>query len=294
MPTPTSPTAPTSSASARSTGPATPESPTVTSGTSTTRPPATTIGQRPDKSTTAKRAEFGFDANEPVDRYECRRDEQADWHACTSPHEYTDLGLGGHTFRVRAVDRAGNVGAADAYDWTIVAPPPTCAATTVTVEANADSWILQSSAAKNYGNESNAKVTTKSERQRPRRGPLPAPGHAGRLRRDRRQAAPLRQLVEDRPDARGHPPRERLEGERDHLAQPARHGRATPPRRPRARTGSSGPSPAQTNKLYNDGNHGFLVRDKVESNGGAEQVFNTRERQNNRPRLVITFGPPAN
>ena len=124
--------------------------------------PATTIGQKPDKSTTAKRAVFGFDANEPVDRFECRRDEQADWHACTSPHEYTDLGLGGHTFRVRAVDRAANVGAADAYDWTIVAPPPTCTTTTVTVEANADSWILQSSAAKNYGNESNVKVTTKT------------------------------------------------------------------------------------------------------------------------------------
>src|SRR3712207_7554037 len=33
--------------------------------------------------------------------------------ACTSPRDYTSLAGGSHTIRVRAIDQAGNVGAAD-------------------------------------------------------------------------------------------------------------------------------------------------------------------------------------
>jgi hypothetical protein len=40
-------------------------------------------------------------------------------------------------------------------------------------------------------------------------------------------------------------------------------------------------------------NHGFLIRDLVENNGGAEQQFNSREKApDNPPQLVITFGAP--
>jgi hypothetical protein len=37
-------------------------------------------------------------------------------------------------------------------------------------------------------------------------------------------------------------------------------------------------------------NHGFLIRDAVEGDSGAEQQFHGREKGENPPQLVITFG----
>jgi hypothetical protein len=43
--------------------------------------------------------------------------------------------------------------------------------------------------------------------------------------------------------------------------------------------------------LYSDGNHGFLIRDRVENGNGVEQNFHSREKgTDNPPQLVITFG----
>jgi hypothetical protein len=38
-------------------------------------------------------------------------------------------------------------------------------------------------------------------------------------------------------------------------------------------------------------NHGFLIRDTLDGNPGAEQQLHSREKGENPPYLVITFGP---
>ena len=63
---------------------------------------------------------------------------------------------------MRAIDPAGNVDQTPAtHTWTITAPPG-CTASTQTLGANADSWVLQSSAGQNYGTDSVLKLETKS------------------------------------------------------------------------------------------------------------------------------------
>jgi hypothetical protein len=62
---------------------------------------------------------FAFSSpDSDVDRFLCTLDdgEPAD---CPSPTTYTGLAAGAHEFSVSAVDRAGNAGAAETYDWTI-------------------------------------------------------------------------------------------------------------------------------------------------------------------------------
>jgi hypothetical protein len=256
------------------------------------RAPLTTIGDKPAKTTSDPDARFTFGADEPVERYECRRDEQADWNACESPRVYEDLPLGAHTFRVRAVDKADNQGGADTYDWTIEAPPPVCATSTVTVEADADSWVSQGSRDRNYGRDNNARVISRSNQNGRTvvRFPLPAIPDgcvvtdarlrlwANTVRTGRTlQAIRLASGWQERGITWANQPA--TVGNPSEVASSANWVAfdVTP----------------QTKNQYTDGNHGFLVRDKVEDNGGAEQVFFTRERQTNRPRLVITFGPPA-
>jgi hypothetical protein len=255
------------------------------------RAPVTTIGQKPDKTTQQRRAVFTFDANEPVERFECRRDEQADWHACTSPHEYPDLGLGEHAFRVRATDRAGNIGEPDAYTWTIEAPPA-CTPGTVTVEAGADSWILQSSQDKNHGRDGDMKVTSKNRGNARSvvRFPLPdVPAGCvvtdARLRLWATSWKSGRTLQAIRLTAGWD------ETQITWRNQPGTVGNAA--ETAATKDWMAWTVTAQTRSLYQDGNHGFLIRDKAEGNGGAEQVFHTREKSERRPELVITFGPPS-
>ena len=46
--------------------------------------------------------------------------------------------------------------------------------------------------------------------------------------------------------------------------------------------------------MYGAGaNHGFLIRDAVEGNSGAEQQFHSKEKGETPPQLVVTFGPTA-
>jgi hypothetical protein len=58
-----------------------------------------------------------------VSRVECGLD-GAGWVRCYTPTKYTDLGIGQHSFCVRAVDRAKNVGPAACYALTIEEKPP--------------------------------------------------------------------------------------------------------------------------------------------------------------------------
>jgi CSLREA domain-containing protein len=86
-----------------------------------TTAPNTTLGSGlPPSSTTGRSAGFTFSSNEAGSTYECSLDNAA-FAACTSPQAYTSLSVGSHTFRVRAIDAAGNVDTTPAtHSWTIL------------------------------------------------------------------------------------------------------------------------------------------------------------------------------
>ena len=87
-------------------------------------PPETTIGERPS-SGTARSARFTFSSADSSARFECQLDGAA-WAGCTSPATYDDLAAGAHEFKVRAIDRIGNVDATPASaSWTVYAAPET-------------------------------------------------------------------------------------------------------------------------------------------------------------------------
>jgi hypothetical protein len=60
---------------------------------------------------------FGFTSTEPG-TFQCRLDAAA-FSACTSPVTLTNLSADSHTFQVRAVDRAGNLGAPASRSWSV-------------------------------------------------------------------------------------------------------------------------------------------------------------------------------
>jgi CSLREA domain-containing protein len=105
----------------------------VHSWTIDTAPPVTTITGRPSDPSTDRAPSFEFSANEEAD-FECKLD-TGDWTACTSGQRYTGLADGQHTFAVRATDRAGNLGAAASYTWTISPPPDGTAPDTAITDA---------------------------------------------------------------------------------------------------------------------------------------------------------------
>ena len=86
--------------------------------------PQTTIDVAPSDPSGSPAPSFEFSASEPASTFECRLDGGA-WGSCTSPHGYAGLADGSHTFRVRAIDAAGNVDSTPAtHTWTIDATPP--------------------------------------------------------------------------------------------------------------------------------------------------------------------------
>jgi hypothetical protein len=62
---------------------------------------------------------FNFTASEPS-TFQCRLDGAA-FAACAAPVKLEQLKAGGHRFEVRAIDRAGNIGAVAARNWSVVA-----------------------------------------------------------------------------------------------------------------------------------------------------------------------------
>jgi 3-deoxy-D-arabino-heptulosonate 7-phosphate (DAHP) synthase len=81
--------------------------------------PETTIASGPSNPTTATDATFAFSSSEGGSTFECSLDGGA-FIVCTSPATYSGLGLGSHTFEVRAIDSAGNRDLSPAtYVWTI-------------------------------------------------------------------------------------------------------------------------------------------------------------------------------
>ena len=125
-----------------------------------TSPPETTIDTGPASPTLETAASFTFSASEAGSTFECSLDGAA-FAPCASPLALAGLGAGDHELRVRATDAAGNVDPTPAaHAWTILAQSP-CEATTVVLGAEADTWILQSSATSNYGDDSVVKVDSK-------------------------------------------------------------------------------------------------------------------------------------
>lgn len=81
-------------------------------------------GAKPAAKTTSTEASFRFSSSERGSRFECALDGAA-FAPCSTPTRYRGLALGEHEFRVRAIDRAGNVDPTPAtYVWRI--EPPTC------------------------------------------------------------------------------------------------------------------------------------------------------------------------
>jgi hypothetical protein len=90
-------------------------------------PPETTIDSGPADGTDTS-ATFTFSSSEPDSTFSCALDGVSS--PCTSPVTYTDIGIGDHTFLVRATDAAGNTDpTAAAHEWTIepldTTPPET-------------------------------------------------------------------------------------------------------------------------------------------------------------------------
>jgi len=88
-------------------------------------PPQTTISGGSSAGTIDTRwARFLFSSSEPGSTFECSLDGGV-FAACSSPHEIADLTEGGHTFRVRATDQAGNTDRTPAErNFTVDVPPP--------------------------------------------------------------------------------------------------------------------------------------------------------------------------
>lgn len=77
-------------------------------GVADTTPPETAILSGPPASTTATSAEFTFESDESGSTFECSMDGGV-FVPCASPKQYTDLGVGDHSFKVRAIDAWDNV-----------------------------------------------------------------------------------------------------------------------------------------------------------------------------------------
>ena len=83
-------------------------------------PPETTITAKPRTKTTDRTPRFTFESDEANSTFECKLDNNP-YTSCASPKTYGKLGFGGHVFRVRATDPAGNTDSTPAKrSWKIV------------------------------------------------------------------------------------------------------------------------------------------------------------------------------
>lgn len=95
-----------------------------------TTPPDTTIATSPADPTNSTSASFAFTATETGSTFQCSLDAGA-YGVCASPHGYSGLAAGNHTFRVRAVDPTGNVDQSEAtFSWQIDLTPPSVSSVT--------------------------------------------------------------------------------------------------------------------------------------------------------------------
>jgi hypothetical protein len=274
-----------------------------------TTPPETTIDSGPADGLDTS-ATFTFSASEPGATFTCALDGVSA--PCSSPVTYTGLSIGDHTFLARAADAAGNVDpTAAVHEWTVEAPPtPTPTATsvlptstptatptatplpvsctTITLSASADAWIDSGSTSQNKGDDSILKVQAKSGNNNRAllHFNLPTVPQGCTI-----QSATLRLYASSWKNGRTIQAL-RINGSWTENGvnwsnQPATTGTAA--------TTSSGSGYRQWNVLahvqamYGGTNNGFLIRDASEGGGGNEQQYNSREKGQNMPQLVIAF-----
>src|SRR5207248_10662400 len=90
-----------------------------------TTKPAAAFDSTPNKPTNSTSASFSFHGTDPtsggvssgVNHLECKLD-GGSFATCTSPQSFP-VTEGLHTYSVRAVDNAGNTGAATSFTWTV-------------------------------------------------------------------------------------------------------------------------------------------------------------------------------
>jgi DNA-binding beta-propeller fold protein YncE len=83
-------------------------------------PPNTRILAGPPKTTKLRTARFKFESTERGSEFQCKPDWRKRWTSCRSPKSYANLRRGRHSFRVRAIDGAGNADRTPAKRiWTI-------------------------------------------------------------------------------------------------------------------------------------------------------------------------------
>ena len=107
----------------------------------------TSITSGPSGFTASPSASFGFSSTREGSTFECSLDD-AVFGPCTSPKDYAGLAGGSHTFRVRAIDAAGNADATPAArTWTVDTTKPTI---TITTPADGGTYSLDQVANANY------------------------------------------------------------------------------------------------------------------------------------------------
>jgi hypothetical protein len=250
-----------------------------------TTAPETTLGSGlPAATTTETDASLSF-SSEAGATFECSLNDSA-WAACDSPKEYTGLTVGPQTFKVRAKDGAGNVDESPAeHSWTVEALPGGGSCESVTLTAEADSWINQLSQNATAGSQTTFRAMSLGT-NRNRRGlvrfaipDLPAGCEV--------ESATLRLFAEASRIGRT------MEALR--VTSDWAEGSVNWSNRPS--TAASGVTARAalgwvewnvTSAVNEGAERGFMIRDLSENNN-AEQVYTSREGSQNKPQLVITL-----
>jgi len=82
--------------------------------------PVAKITKAPKAKTTSTTVKFKFKANEGGSTFQCKLD-KGKFKSCKSPKTYKKLKVGKHVFKVRAIDKAGNVGKPATRKFTVLA-----------------------------------------------------------------------------------------------------------------------------------------------------------------------------
>src|SRR5262249_48128727 len=81
--------------------------------------PGTTMASSPAAVSSSGTPSFTFSSDDPNATFQCQLD-GGSWTTCSSPVSYVGVGDGRHTFKVRAVDVAGQPDASpESYSWTV-------------------------------------------------------------------------------------------------------------------------------------------------------------------------------
>lgn len=101
--------------------------------------PPVTITATPTNPSNDTTPQFSFSSTDPTATFECQIDGVVTFTACTSPWPGPTVTDGNRTFRVRATDPVGNVGAPATFAWVVDTAPPTVTLTAVPAALSNDS-----------------------------------------------------------------------------------------------------------------------------------------------------------